>query len=321
MTIEDPTSNNSSPRLSFSRDFIQPDNPYPPPKPAAPLDIDFHFNVGKVASCRDPLPADELFSEGKILAKPFRNPDPSPSPNPNPDPIAGPAKEKTPGKKSLWKFGRSASLNCARTSMINKIKFLRSYSAGSDPSPVRNPKPEPRTSPNPKTPRPKNNGVMSPVPLFPKERGLIGFLLCNCVGGGNSEINGGMEYYCSPWFSFILFLCVGFQLLLFSQLFYGWGSWDMDIVSAVKVSLIPCFWCMIGGIFCLLEISYLLDGLFLYVLLKILSLKGNLHFCCWWCSYLTLWIGYGICLNNTWYALSHIFKFFGWDESPNVLIN
>lgn len=183
------SSKNSSPRLSFSNDI-------PPQKHDCSSSYsfsssDFEFSVGlDIITSQEPVHADEIFSDGKILPLPLKIPKVAP--------IAKPA--ASPTKKPSWRFGRSNSLNFGG-SRIMRMRFLRSKSTGSDPNPITNPAPKPV----PKPPRKKgcksfyysgeSRGGMSPVgPYFAKERngmGVIGFLLCSC---GDKR----MEYYSSP---------------------------------------------------------------------------------------------------------------------------
>ncbi|XP_076913951.1 uncharacterized protein LOC143572777 [Bidens hawaiensis] len=122
----------TSPRLSFSNDLTDPES-----DPTRPDDLllsptfDFDFRTSNLT------PADELFSNGKILPTQIKNPDnnihnihtiQNPDNNiQNPDsktkkrlkeliedqdPDQEPEPEKPSPKSSFWQFRRSASLNC-----------------------------------------------------------------------------------------------------------------------------------------------------------------------------------------------------------------
>lgn len=175
----------SSPRLSFSQCLAQPGNPLPPPKPVGSANPDFDFNVqaaDNISRSQGSVHADELFFKGMILPLPLKTLTPNPEPDLDPDPIVAPADEKSSGKKSFWKFGRSASFNCAGSGMM-KSNFLRSYSTGTNNT---------KTKTKADTKLPHSNSLKkkkiwsdpdelsraSHVQMFPKEKGLIKILLC-----------------------------------------------------------------------------------------------------------------------------------------------
>ncbi|KAK2633702.1 hypothetical protein Ddye_029995 [Dipteronia dyeriana] len=171
----------SSPRISFSRDLdktdsvsIEEDRDRQPRLDSSLLDSnsEFNFCIGNNNSFFQEIsPADELFSNGKILAvqmkkqivsttkkqthqQNHKSPTiPSSSQNSAEKKIIrlkeflsmsldSDDQDQKPSSKSFWQFKRSSSLNCDSTrskSLIKSLQFLsRSNSTGSAP----NPKPE-----------------------------------------------------------------------------------------------------------------------------------------------------------------------------------
>ncbi|XP_017699728.1 uncharacterized protein LOC103712923 [Phoenix dactylifera] len=163
----------ASPRISFSHDLSQSDlspssttttetSRLDSSLPLDPTAEDFDFSLSVGISTDDPSLADELFSDGKLLPLPIKNPStrlpPSPGPPPHPPPtIPLPKKhgslreimasseddddnvKRSPSssQKSFWRFRRSSSLNCgggSRRGLVCPFTLLRSKSTGSSPT-------------------------------------------------------------------------------------------------------------------------------------------------------------------------------------------
>ncbi|XP_010916409.1 uncharacterized protein [Elaeis guineensis] len=164
----------ASPRISFSHDLSQSDlspssTPTETPRldSSLPLDStadDFDFSLSIGLPTHDPSLADELFSNGKLLPLPIKNPSaPLPPYSPTPPPLPPPAvpypkkhgslreimassdddddnvikRSPSSSQRSFWRFRRSNSLNCgggSRTGLICPFTLLRSKSTGSSPT-------------------------------------------------------------------------------------------------------------------------------------------------------------------------------------------
>ncbi|KAG1330639.1 hypothetical protein COCNU_02G006070 [Cocos nucifera] len=158
----------ASPRISFSHDLSTTETHRL--DSSLPLDStadDFDFSLSVDIPASDGSLADELFSDGKLLPLPIKNPSTTSNPPPLPPPptIPYPKKhgrlremmaraeddnkvKKSPSsssQKSFWRFHRSSSLNCSgggsRSGLLCSFALLRSKSTGSSQTP--NPPPRP----------------------------------------------------------------------------------------------------------------------------------------------------------------------------------
>ncbi|KAI3730589.1 hypothetical protein L1987_61760 [Smallanthus sonchifolius] len=132
----------SSPRLSFSHDLQDQSSPSDPTHPIRSdqllLSPTFDFNFCTTSNL---TPADELFSNGKILPTQIKKPQIThthhPKTNPNSDTHKKRLKEFIEDQdqendksltRSFWQFGRSASLNYDSGKGLNPKGLLRSLS-------------------------------------------------------------------------------------------------------------------------------------------------------------------------------------------------
>lgn len=164
MAVETPC----SPRISFSYNLCQPDpntslDPRVPCSTLLDSVVDFEFSVSG-SSDLSHSSADEIFSNGEILAvgvkrpgnlpaklrisEPINQPNsPSPPPEPQPRAVAGPTPsrlveieepEERPNRHSPWRFVRSRSSSSASPNQLPSLCFFplmrRSHSTGSNGS-------------------------------------------------------------------------------------------------------------------------------------------------------------------------------------------
>ena len=153
----------ASPRISFSHDLSTTETrrlDCSLPLDSTPDDFDFSLSVDIPAD--DGSHADELFSDGKLLPLPIKNPSTPSNPPPLPPPPTIPHPKKhgslremmtraeddnkvkrspsSSSQKSVWRFRRSNSLNCSggsssRPGLLCPFALLRSKSTGSSPTP------------------------------------------------------------------------------------------------------------------------------------------------------------------------------------------
>ncbi|XP_008812770.2 uncharacterized protein LOC103723592 [Phoenix dactylifera] len=154
----------ASPRISFSHD-LSPSSTAEARRLDASLSLDstaddFDFNLSVHIPTDDRSLADELFSDGKLLPLPIKNPSTPSNPPALPPPPTIPYPKKSgslreimasseddssvrrspsSSQKSFWRFRRSSSLTCSggssRPGLLCPFALLRSKSTGSSPTP------------------------------------------------------------------------------------------------------------------------------------------------------------------------------------------
>ncbi|XP_072984861.1 uncharacterized protein [Typha latifolia] len=218
----------TSPRISFSHDLHQSDlitTHAPNHRAHVSDDSDFEFGFELIlAADFSPSPADDIFSDGKLLPLP-----PIPTPKPSllsPAPVTLTARHgslrelmssadvaelgkagKKPAPKSFWdRLGRSSSLGSCRSSYktgsMCPFPLLRSKSTGSSLAPSIRPRPNYGNVVNNGNNRRRiySNGYeigVSPVLDMPSSSGmsLVSYLMCSC---GSKNMRGGLPVACSP---------------------------------------------------------------------------------------------------------------------------